>query len=433
MSDEPQKNDDAWIEKVVNLAGNLGFNKMRLRWKLIRWQDKRTKEKNLAEQDRLRVDYAHKTCGECGAIQDRDEKICTACGKKLASRTWQILGRMGLTSPKAISVSTLLAVAILIAYARVWTAQGGGFGSPSSWLLVDFGGTWRPLMADEPWRLLTSVFLHAGLMHLAFNLLAIASIGPRIEEIYGKATMAGIFILTGVIASFASISIRAGNGVGIGASGALMGLIGLAAGYGHRAGRGRGHGLRDDMLKWSGYTFVFGFAVGADNWAHLFGLVAGAAFGLAVKPAWWTRRRWLPVRILFGLVGAAGTIGALVLILTRVPEPHEDRVDPALQTAANASLLVSHYMSVCTAYYADDVPRAIAAAKELAKDFEVQASELDAAGVGAMCDGIQQMRQVCVTRDKLDRETRAKYDSMCTMYEPLFKALPVRAPTLTAP
>ena len=31
MSDEPQKNDDAWIEKVVNLAGNLGFNKMRLR------------------------------------------------------------------------------------------------------------------------------------------------------------------------------------------------------------------------------------------------------------------------------------------------------------------------------------------------------------------------------------------------------------------
>lgn len=438
MSDEPQKSEgkkpedeDAWIEKVVNVAGNLGFNKMRLRWKLIRWQDKRRKERNLVEQERLRVDYAHKTCGECGAIQDRDEKICTACGRKLSSRTWQILGRMGLTSPKAISVSTLLAVGILFAYARVWTAQGGGFGSPSGFLLVDFGGTWKPLMAAEPWRLLTSVFLHAGLMHLAFNLLAIASIGPRIEELYGKATTAGIFVISGVIAAYGSISLRSGGGVGIGASGALMGLIGLAAAYGHRAGRGRGHGLRDDMLKWSAYVFLFGFVVGADNWAHGFGFLVGAAFGLAVKPAWWTRRRWLPARILLGFIGAAGTIGALVLIFTRTPATPEERA-AAAQTETS-SLLVSHYQTTCGAYYANDVPKAIAAAKEFAKDFEVENYTLDATGVDMMCDGIQQMREVCGTRDKLDRETRAQYDSMCTMYEPLFKALPVRAPKHPTP
>jgi membrane associated rhomboid family serine protease len=434
MSEEPQKSegnkpkddDDAWIEKVVNVAGNLGFNKMRLRWKLIRWQEKRKKERNLAEQERLRIDYAHKTCGECGAIQDRDEKICTACGKKLSSRTWQILGRMGLTSPKAVSVSTLLAVAILFAYARVWIAQGGGFGAPSGYLLVDFGGTWKPLIADEPWRLLTSVFLHAGLLHLAFNLLAIASIGPRIEELYGRATTAGIFIISGVIAAYGSIMIRAGGGVGIGASGALMGLIGLAAGYGHRAGRGRGHGLRDDMLKWSAYTFVFGFAVGADNWAHLFGALVGAAFGLAVKPAWWTRRRWLPARILLGLIGAAGAIGALVLILTRVPTTPEER--EAQTRVETSSMLVSHYGAMCVAYYANDLPKAIAAAKEFAADFQIGDDKLDATGVELMCDGIQQMRVVCATRDKLDRETRAEYDAMCTMYEPLFQALPVRAP-----
>jgi membrane associated rhomboid family serine protease len=437
MSEEPQKSEgktpedqDAWIEKVVNVAGNLGFNKMRLRWKLIRWQERRRKERNLTEQERLRVDYAHKTCGECGAIQDRDQRICTACGKKLSSRTWQILGRMGLTSPKAISVSTLLAVAILIAYARVWTAQGGGFASPSGFLLVDLGGSWKPLIADEPWRLLTSVFLHAGLMHLAFNLLAIASIGPRIEELYGKATMAGIFIISGVIAAYASISIRSG-GVGIGASGALMGLIGLAAGYGHRAGRGRGHGLRDDMLKWSAYTFIFGFVAGADNWAHLFGALVGAAFGLAVTPAWWTRRRWLPARILFGLIGAAGTITALVLILTRVPTTPEER--QAAQQAESSALLVSHYETMCVAYYANDVPKAIRAAQAFAKDFEVENYTLDAAGIERMCDGIQEMREVCSTRDKLDRETRAQYDSMCTMYEPLFEALPVRAPKHPTP
>jgi len=431
MSDAgPEKknapDDDAWIEKVVNLAGNLGFNKMRLRWKLIRWQDKRRKAKNLAEQERLHVDYAHKTCGECGAIQDREQKVCTACGKKLSSRTWQILGRMGLTAPQAISVSTLLAVSILLAYARVWTAQGGGFGAPSGYLLVDFGGTWRPLMAEEPWRLLTSVFLHAGLWHLAFNLLAIASIGPRIEELYGRATMAGIFILSGVIASYGSISIRATGGVGIGASGALMGLIGLAAGYGHRAGRGRGHGLRDDMLKWSAYTFIFGFAVGADNWAHLFGALVGAAFGLAVKPAWWARKAWVPARVLLGLIGVAGTVGALVLIMTRHPTTPEERA--VASKAESAELLVSHYTAVCTPLYAGDVPKAIAAAKEFAADFEIDDYTLDAAGVEMMCDGIEQMRTWCTKLDTLQGEIRTQYAEVCPMYEPLFKALPPRPP-----
>lgn len=421
MSDEPKPDDDAWIEKVVNVAGHLGFNKMRLRWKLIRWQEKRRREKNLAEQERLHIDYAHKTCGECGAVQDRDEKVCTACGKKLSSRTWQILGRMGLTSPQAISVSTLLAVAILVAYARVWVAQGGGFAAPSGWLLVDFGGTWNPLMDDEPWRLLTSVFLHAGLWHLAFNLLAIASIGPRIEEIYGRATMAGLFIIAGVIASFGSISIRAAGGVGIGASGALMGLIGLAAAYGHRAGRGRGHALRDDMIKWSAYTFIFGFAVGADNWAHLFGFLVGAAFGLGVRPVWWAKRALVPARVLLGLVGAAGTIGALALILTRTPSPREEPVDPALQSAANTTLLVSHYQAVCAPLYAGDMPAAIAAAQRFAEDFEIPDGTADARGVELLCDGIQQIRAICARRDPAERD-------MCAIYQPLFDVLPVRAP-----
>lgn len=433
MSDEPKPDDDAWIEKVVNVAGHLGFNRMRLRWKLIRWQEKRRKAKNLAEQERLRVDYAHKTCGECGAIQDRDEKVCTACGKKLSSRTWQILGRMGLTAPRAISVSTLLAVAILVAYARVWVAQGGGFGSPGGQLLVDFGGTWKPLMDDEPWRLLTSVFLHAGLLHLAFNLLAIASIGPRIEEIYGRATMAGLFILTGVIASFGSISIRGLGGVGIGASGALMGLIGLAAGYGHRAGRGRGHGLRDDMLKWSAYTFLFGFAVGADNWAHLFGFLAGAAFGLGVRPAFWAKKALVPARILLGIVGAAGTIGALALILTRTPSPPEDDVDPALQRAADASLLVSHYRDVCVPLYAGDLPAAIAAVKRFAEDFDIPDGTADARGVELLCESVQEMRVWCNTRDPADREVRAAREPTCRSYQPLFDVLPVRPPAEPTP
>ncbi|MEO7092725.1 MAG: hypothetical protein ABI175_05710, partial [Polyangiales bacterium] len=169
----------------------------------------------------------------------------------------------------------------------------------------------------------------------------------------------------------------------------------------------------------------------ADNVAHLVGLLVGAAFGLAVKPAWWTRRRWLPVRILFGLIGAAGTIGALVLILTRTPTTPEERA--AADAAETSTLLVSHYEKMCVAYYANDLPTAIGAATALAQDFEIGNDTLDAKGVGIMCDGVLEMREVCVTRDKLDREMRESYESMCTKYAPLFAKLPARTPPSAAP
>lgn len=432
MTDEPEPkkspagndDDDAWIEKVVNVAGNLGFNKMRLRWKLIRWQDKRKKAANLREQQKLHIGYAHKTCGECGAIQDKDEAVCTACGAKLGKRAFQVLGRLGILAPVAISMSTLLAIGILVAYARVWVAAGGGFGSPSGYLLVDFGGRWPPLISAEPWRLLTAVFLHAGLLHLAFNILAIASVGPQIEELYGRATMIGMFVITGVLANVGALQVGK-LAVGIGASGGLMGLIGIIAGYGQRLGTARGRGLRDAMLKWSAYTIIFGFVVGADNWAHLFGLIGGAAFGFLVRPEVWRRRALIPARLLIGLIGAVGTLGAIAIILTRTAQP----IDEARGSSEGMNEVVDGYIAVCTAYYANDVPRAVAAAKQLAEAYEGAPShEYDEAVVDAMCDGIQQMRVTCSDTTKLPPETRAQYREICSLYERVFSALPVREP-----
>lgn len=430
---EPSKDDDAWIEKVVNVAGNLGFNKTRLRWKLIRWQANRTKAANLRAQQQLHIAYAHKTCRECGAVQDKEEAVCTACGAKLGSRGLQVLGRLGILMPVGISMSTLIAIGILIAYARVWVAAGGGFSSPPVMLLLDFGGRWPPAMADEPWRLVTSVFLHAGLWHLAFNLLAIATIGPRIEELYGRTTTLGLFVVTGVLANLGALQVGR-LAVGIGASGGLMGLIGVAVGYGHRAGRGRGHALRDDMLKWSAYTILFGFAVGADNWAHLFGLLAGVAFGFAVRPATWKRRMVIPARILLGAIGIVGSIGAIAIILTRTPSPIEETSDPALGPALELTEVMNGYTTVCTAFYGNDLPGAIAAAKQLAaQDVGLDGYQLDAAAIEAMCDGLQQMRVTCGTTAQMDAQAREQYEALCKLYAPVFRALPVRAPKPTAP
>ncbi len=427
MTDEPAANKpetDAWIEKVVNVAGNLGFNKTRLRWKLIRWQDKRRKAANLREQQKLHIGYAHKTCGECGAIQDKDETVCTACGSKLGKRAFQVMGRLGILMPVAISMSTLLAIGILIVYARVWIAAGGGFGSPSGYLLVDFGGRWPPLMHDEPWRLLTAVFLHAGIMHLGFNVLAIASVGPQLEELYGRATMLGMFVITGVLANVGALQVGK-LAVGIGASGGLMGLIGIIAGYGQRLGTARGRGLRDAMLKWSAYTIIFGFAVGADNWAHVFGLIAGGLFGFFVRPELWRRRALIPARVLMALVGAVGTLGAIAIIMTRTPQP----IDERQSASVDMTRFTDGYISVCTALYADDLPRALEAANKVSELYEgVPGSKMDAAAVAEMCDGLQQLRQSCDTTASMTGEAREQYRQMCTMYQPVFAALPARPP-----
>lgn len=272
-----------WIDKLANLAGKVGMNETQIRWRLIRWHDRRTKR---------------------------------AAQPPLAPQP--IAKQLGLSRLKTISFSTLLAVAMMATYARVWVAQGGGFSSPPGRLLIDFGALFEPRLAAEPWRLLTSMFLHGGVIHLAFNLIALAQVGPPIENIWGRFSMLFIFIVTGLVGMLGSASLHA-HVFTVGASGGICGLIGAAAGFGHRLGNPRGFELRNGMLKWLGYTIVFGFMVGADNWAHGFGAVSGAAFGFLVPPAAWKTAAWKPLRVLGAVIGVIGVIGGVALVMTREP------------------------------------------------------------------------------------------------------------------
>lgn len=387
----PKSDPDAWIEQVVRVAGALGMNRVRMRWKLIRWQENRRRAQRRREQWVTHVRYQHKTCPMCGAVQDRDEKMCTACGAAQARRGAQVLQRIGLTAPDLISMSTLLALAMLGVYLRVWIAAGGGLRSPGFDVLRAFGGHWLAGTAEQPWRLITAIFLHAGLWHLGFNLIAIASIGPRIEAVYGRLTMLMLFVVTGVIGNLGS-DLMGLTGVGIGASGGVMGLIGAAAGYGQRQGTASGRALRNAMLQWSVYTFVFGFWVHADNWAHAFGLVAGAVFGYAVRPAAWSHPRLLPVRALGKLAGGAGAIAALAIIFTRTPSPPpEPRSGRAVASKGDdegtgASANLARMVEMCRAHAGGDRAGGAGAGA---------GSALDAATVEKICDGLYDLRERC--------------------------------------
>ncbi|MDB4955222.1 MAG: Rhomboid family protein [Myxococcales bacterium] len=423
---EPKRaaDDDAWIEKVVKLGAAVGLNPMRTRWKLIRWQERRRQARRRLEQKVEHVRYAHKTCDQCGAVQDRDEKTCSRCEAKLGRREFQVLRRIGLSLPVPMSVSTLLALACVAVYVRELVAAGGGLGSPGGHILVELGGRWAPSMSAEPWRLVTAVFLHAGIWHLAFNLIAIASIGPRIEELYGRWTMLFLFIATGVLANIGSGQM-VHYGVGIGASGGVMGLIGVAMGYGQRAKTWSGRNLRDDMLKWSGYTIVFGFAIGADNWAHLFGVISGAVFGFFVAPGWWRMRRLAPLRLVLGGVAAAAMVAALALIFTRTPLPLQDLAQ-ADRMADVAGEVFDSTAAVCRKHWAGDDLGARQAWKALAE--HVNDRSLADADLEKMCNEMLELRSHCRSVDlpTAPHERRAAH-RICAEIERTLSGVPMPA------
>ncbi len=316
MSERDPDDGLDWIEPVVSLAGLVGFNRVRVRWKLIRLRDQLRNAGAAATTRAAHVRYRHRSCPECGALNDGESRTCVRCGARMGSRSWTVLGRLGLSVPDVVSVSSVLCLLMVVIYLRMAVSGDGatlwGFSAET---LVRFGGRWAPaIRSGEIWRLATPIFLHAGLWHIGFNVIALWQIGPALEELYGRGRMLLLFLLTGVLANV--IGGLTSPAVGIGASGAIMGLIGLAAGWGHRDGTTTGREVRGRMIKWAVYVMLFGLFIGADNIAHAVGFATGAVLGYAIPVR---RRRAGPPRpldVAAGLLGGAATLACAVLILS---------------------------------------------------------------------------------------------------------------------
>ena len=313
MNEDPHSKD--WIDTVVRWAGFLGFNQVRLRWRLMAWRESLKNKKFQGRAKMDHVNYANKICSSCGAIQDRSAKTCVQCGSRLQPHFWQVLGRLGMAFPKGQSVSHWLAVGIFLCYLRmIWFQGASGLTQLDSETFVDLGALFPPAIeAGQWWRFSTYIFLHGGWMHILFNLMALIQIGPPIEEIFGKARTLFYFMVTGILAGVGSYLI-ARHGLVVGASGALLGLMGLAAGWGQRDGTSTGRNIRDQMVKWLIYTVLFGFFVHADNTAHLTGFAVGWGFGFVSKPQWELRGRSSWVTTAQGFLGAALALGTMGLV-----------------------------------------------------------------------------------------------------------------------
>lgn len=154
--------------------------------------------------------------------------------------------------------------------------------------LVSMGSDFGPYTTDGDWfRLFTCMFLHGGLLHILFNMWALASFGPLVERLFGSISYATIYLVAGIAASLASISWNPDVN-SVGASGAIFGLLGaLAAIQVHNDGSipiSVLKPLRRSSLIYIGVALLAGFESSEiDNAAHVGGLLAGYLLGYTLR------------------------------------------------------------------------------------------------------------------------------------------------------
>jgi rhomboid protease GluP len=197
------------------------------------------------------------------------------------------------------------------------TGETGSAPAPIS--LVRYGATYTPaILFGEWWRTVTAIFLHANLPHILMNSLALWTLGTLAEERFGRARMLVVFVITGTLGMVASV-LWHDLVLGVGASGAIFGLMGCILAHTFRQGRDvAARELRSRLVPWLIYGLIMGFAIrGVDNAAHLGGLVAGAVFGLFLGERAIARR----VRYVWEIAAAAAILAVAFAFYAAAQSP----------------------------------------------------------------------------------------------------------------
>jgi membrane associated rhomboid family serine protease len=189
--------------------------------------------------------------------------------------------------------------------------------SPTAQSLFEWGGNFRPAVADgQWWRLVTYIFLHGGFMHLFMNTFALLYIGMHLEPLMGRFRFASAYLLTGVCAGLLSITIHTGS-VGVGASGAIFGMFGVFLSMLTTSHISRT--LRKTMLRSLLFFIVlnllYGLQGNTDNAAHIGGLLSGIAIGYAYYPGIAAKATLRKQALTTALI-AAGVIAVAVVVMS---------------------------------------------------------------------------------------------------------------------
>jgi rhomboid protease GluP len=212
----------------------------------------------------------------------------------------------------ALIAANVVVYAIMVAVSRqVWSFEGD--------TLIAAGASVSGAGLEvSHWRWLTAAFIHANLLHIAMNLWVLGQIGALSEKALGRGLIAVTYLVTGVIGNILSTLHAAASAaptVSVGASGAIMGLIGMAAVFAWRTGQRRAaKALAINVL----FILGVGLSLSArgislvDNAAHIGGLVAGAAIGLGRAAFPRPAPRWLDATAIAASFALAAVAFAIV-------------------------------------------------------------------------------------------------------------------------
>lgn len=189
--------------------------------------------------------------------------------------------------PKAGYFVTPILINLNILIFILMVLFGVDFISPDAESMVRWGANFRPFTVDgEWWRLITSCFLHIGVLHLLMNMYALLYIGLLLEPYLGKVRFLAAYVFAGIAASMTSICWH-GATASAGASGAIFGMYGvfltmLTTDIVRKSTR---KSLLASIAVFLSYNLLTGLRGGIDNAAHLGGLISGILIGYIYVPS----------------------------------------------------------------------------------------------------------------------------------------------------
>ena len=221
------------------------------------------------------------------------------------------------------SVTTVLVgINILVFVAMVATGISPMGGNTAD--LIKWGANWGPeSLGAQPWRMLTSNYVHIGIIHIFFNMWCLWNLGLLVERILDRWTYVLAYTACGIGGSLASLWWHP-NVVGCGASGAIFGLAGLMITIFYLGNlpipKSAIKPTLKSLISFAGYNLLFGLIPGIDNSAHLGGLITGLALG-AVLAKTVTAPAQIRIRSRWLIFAVTATLLAGGLIFVRKQHP----------------------------------------------------------------------------------------------------------------
>lgn len=261
-------------------------------------------------------------CPSCGKLVGVNDESCYFCGRKKPGM-WGFASSLnrfgqGIGFQQAVIGGTFLLYLATLVASQSGQNAGMSLLAPSGEALLRFGASGaRPVfLMDRWWTVLSAGWLHGGFLHIFFNAMWIRQLAPQTAELFGQGRMVILYTLSSVVGFIFSSAANAflfpnPYHFTVGASAAIMGLLGALVGYGRRTGSSV---IGREAWTYAVILFVLGFVMTrVDNWAHAGGFIGGYLGSLWLDPRKEERGSHRLIALACLVLTAASVVASLVV------------------------------------------------------------------------------------------------------------------------